>query len=108
MLNFVAAMRTSIRHEFRNESENVPSHSQNHLHSLANSFATPNSLFEIWCLKYASAFSGRVRIRIRIRSRIAATAVHSALVHSAPDHATYKRKHQQGDEEERPKQDALQ
>ena len=35
------------------------------------------SFFEIWWLKFASEFSGRVRIRIRIRSRIAATAVHS-------------------------------
>ena len=34
-------------------------------------------MFEIWWLKFASDFSGRVRIRIRIRSRIAATAVHS-------------------------------
>ena len=34
-------------------------------------------LFQIWWLKFASAFSGRVGIRIRIRSRIAATAVHS-------------------------------
>ena len=34
-------------------------------------------LFEIWCLKFASEISGRVRIRIRIRSRIAETAVHS-------------------------------
>ena len=31
----------------------------------------------IWWLKFASEFSGRVRIRIRIRSCIAATAVHS-------------------------------
>ena len=35
-------------------------------------------MFEIWWRKFASEFSGRVRIRIRIRSRIAATAVHSA------------------------------
>ena len=36
-------------------------------------------LFEIWWPKFASELPGRVRIRIRIRSRIAATAVHSAL-----------------------------
>ena len=36
-----------------------------------------NFLFEIWWLKFASEFSGRVRIRIRIHSCIAATAVHS-------------------------------
>ena len=61
-------------------------HSQIHSHSLANSFATLNSqafFFEIWWRKFASEFSGRVRIRIRIRNCIAATAVHSKL--DAPD-----------------------
>ena len=54
-------------------------HSQNHSHSLANSFATliPNFCFEIWWLEFASECLGRVRIRIRIRNCIAATAVHS-------------------------------
>ena len=36
-----------------------------------------NFSFEIWWLKFASAFSGRVRIRIRIRGCIAVTAVRS-------------------------------
>ena len=56
-------------------------HSQDHSHSVANSFATRNSqlLVEIWWLKFASEFSGRVRIRVRIHSCIAATAVHSAV-----------------------------
>ena len=33
-----------------------------------------------WRLKFASAFTGRVRIRIRIRSSIAVTAVHSGTL----------------------------
>ena len=37
-----------------------------------------NFLIEIWWPRFASEFSGRVRIRIRIRNRIAATAVRSA------------------------------
>ena len=56
----------------------------NHLHSLANSSQRliRNFLFEIWWPKFASEFSGRVRvrIRIRIRSRIAATTEHSGTL----------------------------
>ena len=37
-------------------------------------------MFDILWLKFASEFSGRVRLRVRIRSRIAATAVHSAAM----------------------------
>ena len=35
---------------FRNENENLPSHSQNHSHSLAHSFATPSSQLFVWDL----------------------------------------------------------
>ena len=33
---------------FRSENENLPFHSQNHSHSLVNSFATPNSQLLVW------------------------------------------------------------
>ena len=65
---------------FRNEDKISQFHSQNHSHSLANSFARLNSefsWFEIWWLKFDSeVFRGASRIRIRIRSSVfQATAI---------------------------------
>ena len=63
--------------DFHSENQNV---SQFHAPSLVNQSAALNSqlLLEIWWLKFASEFGGRVRIRIRVRNRIAATPVHSS------------------------------
>ena len=47
--------------------------------------------FEIWWRKFASEFSGRVRIHIRIRNCIAATAVHSDPAHSNGKHECFWR-----------------